>query len=149
MNDFMPHPFQKRISIRVTWRDKRLKFHNLRKDENSNVVDRDVLESIWVPPLNFLNVVGNSPTEGEDPSLLILKQTEGRVTGPEEIDESIQYEGSENSLVLVKRYQLTHDCPFNLLYYPFDTQLCKLEVKNATRLAAGLYKVKRAKLKLS
>ncbi len=45
------------------------------------------------------------------------------------------YLGSENTIRLVHSYILTHECVFDMKYYPFDTQTCRLLFTTKVRIA--------------
>ena len=40
---------------------------------------------------------------------------------------ALLFSGSANSLRITREYYLSYSCKFNLYYYPFDTQVCKME----------------------
>ena len=44
-------------------------------------------------------------------------------------EEVLLYEGRHNSIYMTREYFQEYSCQFNLYYYPFDTQVCKIEFK--------------------
>ena len=42
------------------------------------------------------------------------------------------YQGYKNSLMYLRRYYAEYHCTFNLRFFPFDEQVCKMEFKART-----------------
>jgi len=45
-----------------------------------------------------------------------------------EVTESYLYNGEENPILLKQEYQMIFSCNFDLVWYPFDTQNCYIQV---------------------
>ncbi len=54
----------------------------------------------------------------------------GTTTGHNELFENEHFEGSENPFVFENYYDLIVRCNFDFLMYPFDLQVCTLDVSN-------------------
>ena len=46
--------------------------------------------------------------------------------------EDYVYQGYKNSLMYLRRYYAEYHCTFNLRFFPFDEQVCKMEFKART-----------------
>lgn len=45
-----------------------------------------------------------------------------------EVTESYLYNGEENPILLKQEYEMIFSCNFDLVWYPFDTQNCYIQV---------------------
>ena len=122
--------YQIRLIMVIAWMDPRLSFVNLRDDMASNIVNDETASAMWIPPLLIPEALTDYSLEYEKKSYLVVRkeQMTGQNTGFENVHEGILFDGSKNKLALVKQLQLKHSCTFELMHYPFDTQLCKFKV---------------------
>ena len=115
----------------AVWRDSRVTFQNLKDDVRMNLIDHQTSRKLWIPPLGFPNSFGDLQTIDVDHGAYILvhrKNSTASFAQHHDLDENYCYRGQDNELVYYRRFQLTHQCSFDLQYYPFDTQYCKLKV---------------------
>ena len=56
------------------------------------------------------------------------KKVNGTLKGLETIDETEFFQGAENSLVMMQTYTLEFQCSYDLKKYPFDTQVCSIDM---------------------
>ena len=121
--------YQIRLIMGIAWKDTRLMFLNLRPNERSNIVKGDTARSLWIPPLEIPGALSDYNLDYEEKSsLLIDKESDGTHAKTNILHEGMQYDGSLNSVMLIKQLKVTHSCIFELKNYPFDIQLCKMEV---------------------
>ena len=114
----------------LKWFDKRLTYHNLKKDMYKNNLGKEELEMIWIPPVLFNNTLKiMSYRDNGNPKIHIEKRGKHFVAPPSIIDENFYYLGSHNTLHLQSEHDLILHCNYELLCYPFDTQTCTLEVR--------------------
>ena len=52
----------------------------------------------------------------------------------QELENKLVYAGSDNSVVYQRYYSLLLDCQYTLHWYPFDTQVCHLDITPASEL---------------
>ena len=85
--------------------------------------------------MTFSNTFGNEPLTKED-SLTEEIIREGNVTlkVTQELNEGERYDGNENSLLLYGQYQHKFICKYDLAQFPFDTQICYLDIKSSPDL---------------
>ena len=131
------HSFNIKFQMVVKWFDNRLTFQNLKLNLFKNVVGKDQQKLLWIPPLVFNNSDDGRTLsvhhEGEGQpmmSILIERRKDNRfdVAGPSVLDETHFYKGHENLLVLSTEYNMVLHCNYKLEDYPFDTQICNMEV---------------------
>ena len=100
-------------------------------------MDQDQQKLLWIPPLVFNNsddgrMLSINPEGDGQPmmSLLIERRTDNNfdVASPSVLDETHFYKGNENLLVLSTEYNMILHCNYKLEDYPFDTQICNMEV---------------------
>ena len=51
---------------------------------------------------------------------------------PSRAREDYVYQGYKNSLMYLRRFYAEYHCTFNLRFFPFDEQVCKMEFKART-----------------
>ena len=135
-----------KVKIELTWSDSRISFRNLKLDDNADMLNKDEISQIWTPNLLFLGSNGIGYVEpGQNTAGLsekfiasgyvnILRKGIPRNNSVEEIDEDYIFAGSEN-LIRMKNYITANlDCKFDLQMYPFDSQVCSIEI-----IKPGLY----------
>ena len=121
--------YRVQFHLSVRWHDSRVMFQNLKENLTHNMVDWEISRHLWIPPLNFPNSFGdNRIMDDEHTYLLVNKNSDATFATEEDIHENYFFNGTENELVYYRRFQLTHQCSFELHYFPFDTQYCKIEV---------------------
>ena len=118
--------FSSRVRIKIKWRDPRLRFNNL---EGSNILDEEEVNSIWKPPLVLSNSLELIRLE-EDKYLQVevLRQNKGKLKSEKELHEGMTYDGKENDLIMVAKFETEFSCSYQLHNYPFDSQICFIEL---------------------
>ena len=125
-----------RFLITLKWYDHRVEFANLKPNMFNNLIGSPEKDSIWIPPLIFNNSERNTmltlDREPGEPraNILVEKLGNPRVAPPTILDETFFYKGSENLMVYRDEYNLKFNCIYELGYYPFDIQTCKVEVRH-------------------
>ena len=119
----------------VQWFDQRLSFQNLGNDTYRNIIGTDEKKQIWTPPLSFNNSDKTTSLtidrSVDEPSVNIYVKRSGRwkVAPPSYLHEAYLYKGSENPLIMRTEYNLKVQCVYLLSFYPFDHQLCRMQVR--------------------
>ena len=114
----------------LKWFDHHLRFANLKPNYHDNLVGYDKKHAIWIPPVCMNNSEGNVWVSVDEPSSKLYIERQGKHTvGPlSEIHETHYYSGDENNLIFEAEYENSFHCNFNLQCFPFDTQVCGMEV---------------------
>ena len=119
--------FRVRMSFMRSWYDGRLMYKHLKRESERNTLLTEESEAIWYPYLVFNNV-----RTVED-----LKKTE--VLDIHEIipnedfthmakDNMHIFKGTDNALSLTKERNVVWKCEYAYHWYPFDTQVCRMEM---------------------
>ena len=87
-------------------------------------------KKMWLPKVIYKNTdqkkstrLGDGNWEWETRIVVRREQEKGTMSGPESVDETEIFSGSENSLVMNQTYTHTFQCNYQLSLYPFDTQV--------------------------
>lgn len=136
-------PFIETVNLKFTadfflnlrWYDLRIDFRDLNNVTSLNSLSSNDQEQIWTPKLGFTNALGPFQTTVDDLTTGILV----REANPLDEDitlstEAMLFSGRDNAILLTREYYQDYACNFDLLYYPFDTQMCEMvfEVQGKT-----------------
>ncbi|XP_045616941.2 uncharacterized protein [Procambarus clarkii] len=117
------------LEVRIAWNDVRIKFHHLNEAEFLNTIHLTDDQKPWMPKVEFFGDAFTSSDVTERRSLLVAKRaTEPLPDNDENLGEDEIFAGGDNPLVLIKKLTVTTSCQFDLISFPFDTQICKLGV---------------------
>ena len=118
-----------KFTLTMEWFDSRLSFKNLLDGDLTNLVKEESKSQLWIPPLVFNNTDANIVVTDQTNAILFINKQGNHTIAPlTSIDEDFYYKGEENVLVLMGSHEMTFDCNFQLERYPFDSQICKIEV---------------------
>ncbi|XP_071531024.1 LOW QUALITY PROTEIN: uncharacterized protein [Panulirus ornatus] len=119
--------FDTTLSLHLRWKDIRLNYLNLHDDRTLNLLSRESVESIWTPRVFFSNAQGNVFTNlGQGARVECIRQGPSQPGPPDLTHEMNIFSGQENSLEMGQLYTATYNCDFDLVMFPFDTQVCSL-----------------------
>ena len=123
------------FTLQLRWFDHRLSFNNLRAAPKINLIQPEQTEAIWFPHFVFDNTdTKKTSVIDTKSSVQVDKAGAGRLSGPQELENKLVYSGSDNSVVYQRYYSLLLDCQYTLHWYPFDTQVCHLDITPASEL---------------
>ena len=123
----LPSRFNVKMQLVLIWNDYRLTFHNLQK--SGNIIDSESKYKIWIPQLTFSNTEDNMKLINDDStSLTILQRGPYKRKTRKERHEGTIFKGDENFIKYSREYELDLLCSYNLINYPFDTQICTIDV---------------------
>ena len=126
----------------MQWIDPRLQFYNLRNAYDLNTLSNTVQSQIWVPALSFPNARQAEGTLVDDLTLTrILKNGEPRPDDTRNAVEALIYEGVDSRIIMTREYFVKFNCDFDLLMYPFDTQVCDMQLQVASHSLLNLFYV--------
>ena len=63
--------------------------------------------------------------------VFVSKISESKLAGVEHINEAKIFNGQTNPVILTQEITTTFDCDLYLLYYPFDSQECYIQVSDS------------------
>ena len=126
--------------IEVQWVDPRLLFQNLKNDTYKNIIGIHEKLLLWTPPLIFNNSAKTTaftiqrPVDEPSVNVYVKRSGSREAAPPSYLHEALLYKGSRNPLIMRTEYSLKVQCTYSLGYYPFDHQLCRMEVRNASNI---------------
>ena len=131
--DIEPHEqtstFTTKISFTRKWFDDRLMYKHLklesRKEMNTLLPDEEDL--IWYPTVIFYNIKSTeNMKQTEFPN--VMKVIPNTNSAKLAVNNMHIFNGSENALSLKKEYSVEWDCEYAYHWYPFDTQVCQMQI---------------------
>ena len=132
------HKIDFQFQITLEWRESdRVVFHNLKQDTSLNALSDDDIKKLWLPLVIYDNTDQKEVTrlgefgngEWATPVSVIREGSFTRI-GPEAVDETEIFEGPQNTLSMQQVYTWQFQCKYDLLYYPFDTQVRQTNYHN-------------------
>ena len=124
------HSIHLQFQISLSWKENRVRYHNLKNQTSLNALSVEDINTIWLPLVIYDNTdqkeVTRLGTEWEWATDVTVTR-EGRFTWSDhmDLDEAEIFEGAENSLTMNQTYTLEFQCKYELQRYPFDTQVKK------------------------
>ena len=82
--------------------------------------------------LGFFNAKTGKVAKDEHYALMIRRDKSAEPFNPSRAREDYVYQGYKNALMYLRRYYAEYHCTFNLRFFPFDEQTCKMEFKART-----------------
>lgn len=126
--DELAMSFYARIKVILQWKDARITFKDL--TANTTFLSKKWFDQIWLPPLYFHNTKKNIPIlKGHPIEVDVLKLGKPKPNKLSELHEGTLFSGEENHLKLVSKNDLTYICIFKLSRFPFDIQVCNVEIR--------------------
>ena len=127
--------FTASLVLHVEWFDSRLTWNDLNKDPYLNRPSARQKGLFWVPKLVFSNSE-NETEMPKDSKTKILIHMLGNFTMSDQytLHETAFYSGGENPVIYSRRFNLKFKCRFRLSYFPFDTQICTIELKAGNKV---------------
>ena len=122
----LPSLFEAKIELVLTWRDYRLNYANLQ--ESGNIIEDEVQTKLWTPPIQFSNTKKQVLLNDGKATIEILKKGSFVRNDITEVHEGFIFEGNENDIKYSRNYQEHFYCSFDLRNYPFDKQICTVDV---------------------
>ena len=128
----LPSTFDAKFMLQLSWKDYRLVFQDLNE---VNILNDETRESIWIPPLVFSNTENNEILKNDEKTIIsILKTGQPKFKDHKHLHEAAIFEGNENILSYHRSYQRKIVCNYDLRFYPFDNQVCTIDVEIPTLL---------------
>ena len=117
------------FEITLKWKEKRAMYFNLKRRDSLNALSQKDIDTLWLPKVIYENTDQKETTrlgsnwEWDTRVVVRREQENGRMSGPESVDETEIFSGFENSLVMNQTYTHSFQCNFEFPKYPFDTQV--------------------------
>ena len=122
--------FKLKIILLMSWYDYRLTYHNLKINRMSNIPTYDEVINLWVPAIIFDNTKYNDVTNLDNlVTISLAREVEPSQSEDHIVDEIEIFKGSENKIIYERGFTKTLKCIYQLHRYPFDTQVCTVNLK--------------------
>ena len=117
--------FTMNFNLRMMWSDHRLIMNDLNTVESmSNVINENDLKALWMPVLSFSNALGPYQTKLDEQTFgTIMANGNSTLKSKLMHTEGLEYSGADQVIIIDKEYFLEFGCEYDLLSYPFDTQV--------------------------
>ena len=129
--------FRTRFVLERQWLDSQLSYRNLNADDRLNLISPKEAANIWFPKVNFLNMASSEDSsEFKQNEQYNLERNPGNQFDPIDVttvDNAYVYSGKENKHFISKEFTTLWLCQFDMKWYPFDTQECKMQFKNLNK----------------
>ena len=123
------HEYVLKYTFIMEWNDYRLTFYNLKTRVSANAFGIDEIKKIWIPNLIFTNTQNNENTRGtEDSEVTVIREGNYTRSDSSMVEEIDIFKGKENKLNFQMTYTKTFRCEYQLQMYPFDIQVCSMDV---------------------
>ena len=129
--------FRTRFFLERHWFDSRLSYRNLNADNRLNLISPEEAGSIWFPKISFLNMA--SSEDSSEFTWNYQYNIERNIENHFEpmdvttVENAYVYSGSENRHFISREFTTLWLCQFDMRWYPFDTQECKMQFKNLNK----------------
>ena len=119
--------YESQYSLNLEWLDPRITFYNLHEDQGLNTLVEEEKGKIWTPKLIFDNTKQKTRTKTDSESVISVKR-EGNYTLNmlEDVDNIYMFQRLNNPLDMSRVYQTPWICDYEMNWYPFDTQNCRM-----------------------
>ena len=135
------HEYVLKFKFVMEWYDHRLTYYNLKMRRSANALGTDEIQKVWIPNLVFTNTQNNENTKGNDDSeVTVTREGNYTVSKIDVVEEINIFNGKDNKLTFEMTYTKTLRCDYQLQMYPFDKQLCTMDisVKNLDRIGVRI-----------
>ena len=128
----LPSTFDVKFLIELSWKDYRLTYQDL---NDVNILNDELKSSIWIPPLVFSNTANNEILQNDEETIIsIAKEAEPKFNERHILHEAAIFYGDENTIHYSREYQKNIICNYDLHMYPFDEQMCTIDIEIPTLL---------------
>ena len=115
----------------VSWTDPRLEYHNIKRNADLNVLSLEETNAIWTPQIVFFNTKEKIKSIADDNAILsIIPEEDFNFERTENSNHENIYifKGLDNKMTLSKTHDIAFLCQYDMAWYPFDSQLCSMDV---------------------
>ena len=108
----------------MQWNDPRVQFYNLHPSSDQNTLLEEEKSKIWIPSVTFVNTARQERSLRDNSSLVNVDRRGGfERSSLGEVKNIYIYQGNENPLMITRVYSTKWLCTYDMLWYPFDTQV--------------------------
>ena len=115
----------------ATWIDPRLVYQNIKRNTDLNVLSAEETAAIWTPKIVFYNTKAKEESVADERTILSIIPSEEfnyERTDMSNHENIYMFKGLENTIKLSKTHDTAFLCQYMMAWYPFDTQVCTMDV---------------------
>ena len=123
--------------LALRWKDRRLKYHNLKRNPNLNFLSKAERLSVWTPSIVLSNTKSEEIIAKDDKTIIkvIANKNFSHDTSDSTVLKNIYiFNGDINDIEMTKILETAYICTYNMGLYPFDTQTCSMDLLPTTNL---------------
>ena len=114
--------------LSVTWNDARIYFKTLQNKVKSNIIPN--FDEIWIPNIKVVNSLHQHDFTEDDITVTAKKHGPGFLNGDDVLLMDKIYNGNEINITRENKRTGAFHCSFNnLAMYPFDTEICHMDLQ--------------------
>ena len=120
-----------KFDLQEVWLDSRLQYYNLKEDTDMNTLIFEEKSIVWVPKIIFSNTREDLTSKNDKKSFVKVvrnPRVNGTLISNDENKDILVYQGSQNELKINRVYEIEFICTFDIRYYPFDIQVCTVDL---------------------
>ena len=118
-----------KLNLEESWKDARLQYYNLKEDEELNTLMFSEKQQIWVPRILFSNTREDFTSKNDKQAFAkVIRSKNGSLLSLEKNEDILEYKGAENEVKINRIYEVDFICDYNMRFYPFDIQVCTLDL---------------------
>ena len=118
-----------KFKVNLQWKDARVLFYNIKTDEMMNSLSLDEQLALWTPTIVFWNTKNQLRTVNDKNTFASIRREANGSIIEKHVNEDIEvFTGSENRITISRVYSIQFYCEYQMAWYPFDQQTCKVEM---------------------
>ena len=118
-----------KFKLSIQWKDARVSFYNIKPDETMNSLSLEEKKALWIPTIVFFNTEKQlKSVNDENTSGSIKRSGNGTLIDREVNEDILVYSGTENEITMARVYSIEFFCEYQMMWYPFDQQVCYMEM---------------------
>ena len=118
-----------KLKITMSWKDARVSYYNIKQQQDMNSLTMDEQQTLWTPTIVFWNTKEQLRTMNDMNTFASVKREGNGTMVGKEINQDIEvYSGSENGITISRVYSIKFYCEYQMAWYPFDQQVCHVEM---------------------
>ena len=118
-----------KFKLSMEWKDSRVQFYNLKVDEAMNSLSLTEQMSLWTPTIVFWNTKEQLKSINDADSFASVRRVGKGTIIDRSVNEDIEvFKGKDNDITFSRVYSIKFYCEYQMAWYPFDIQTCKIQM---------------------
>ena len=120
-----------KFDLEEAWVDSRLQLYNLKEDVEMNTLVYEEKSIVWVPTIIFSNTRQDLTSRNDEKAFAKVirnPKVNGTLISSEINEDIMVYQGSQNEIRINRVYEVEFICNYDMRFYPFDIQLCTVDL---------------------